>query len=153
MKFRLDEVGWQVAVVPSAAGSYFGRENVSPTDEARQAAIYSDALRYLSCDASVDSVLFFLLRDEPNLDRWQAGLVRADGSPRPSYFAVKTAAAETAGKCRGRMRAWHHTTTVEGARVAFPKSRVRPAGKVHLALVANADEDAVVEAALFRGGR
>ena len=151
--FRLDELGWQVDVAPGFEAAYFGRENVRPTDESSQAGIYGDAVRYLACDASVQSVLFFLLRDEPDLDRWQAGLVRADGSRRPSFDAVKTALAQTKGTCAGQMRSWRHSTTVEGARVRFPAGRVLPARRLMLALVANAEEDALVEASLYRGAR
>ena len=151
MTFRLDELGWQVAVEPSLDPSYVGRENVRPTDEGAQAGIYGEAIRYLGCDASVRSILFFLLRDEPDLDRWQAGLVRVDGSRRPSFDAVKAAFAQTGGRCMGQMRSWRHSTTVEGARVSFPRKRVLPARKLTLAMVANADEDAVVEASLYRG--
>lgn len=155
LKFRLDELGWQVGVVPEAAGAYFGRENVRPTDEAAQASTYGEAIRYLACDASVNSVLFFLLRDEPNLDRWQAGLVRADGTRRPSFDSVKAALAQTSGRCQGAMRAWRHTARVEGARVKWPRQRRLPARKLTLALVLNADEDARFEAGLFnaRGKR
>jgi hypothetical protein len=155
LKFRLDELGWQVDVHPAAAGAYFGRENVRPTDEDSQSRIYGEAIRYLACDASVGSVLFFLLRDEPNLDRWQAGLVRADGSRRPSFDAVKAAAAQTSGRCQGKMRSWRHSTRVEGARVAWPRQRRLPARRLTLALVVNAEEDARVEAGLYnaRGKR
>jgi hypothetical protein len=152
LKFRLDEVGWQVGVVPTAAPSYFGSENVRPTNEATQARIYAEAIRYLACDASVRSLLFFLLRDEPDLDRWQAGLVRADGTRRPSFQAVKTAVAQTGGRCAGPMRPWRHTTRVEGARVKFPASLTLPARRLSLALVLNAEEDARVEAGLYRAG-
>jgi hypothetical protein len=153
LKFRLDELGWQVGVDPAAAGAYFGRENVLPTDEANQGRIYADAVRYLACDASVGSVLFFLLRDEPNLDRWQAGLVRADGTRRPSFDSVKAAVAETAGRCPGAMRSWRHTTRVEGARVKWPRQRRLPARRLTLALVLNAEEDARFEAGLYKGRR
>ena len=149
LRFRLDEVGWQVGVHPAAAGSYHGRENVAPTDESAQASIYGDALRYVACDASVDSVLFFLLRDEPDLDRWQAGLVRADGTRRPSFDAVKAVLAQTGGRCEGSVRAWRHTTRVEGAKVKWPVKRRLPARRLNLALVANADEDARFEAGLY----
>src|SRR5215210_5715047 len=151
--FRLDELGWQVDVAPGLETAYFGRENVRPTDESAQARIYGEAVRYLACDASVRSVLFFLLRDEPDLDRWQAGLVRADGSRRPSFDAVKAAMMETNGNCTGQMRSWHHSSTVEGARVRFPNDRVLPARRLAVALVANAEEDARVEASLYRDGR
>jgi hypothetical protein len=154
LKFRLDEVGWQVAV-NQAAGVYFGRENVRPTDEGTQAAIYGDAVRYLACDAAVDSVLFFLLRDEPDLDRWQAGLVRADGSRRPSFDAVKAAVSQTGGRCLGALRPWRHSTRVEGAKVKWPRKLRLPARRLTLAAVANAQEDATVEAVLVnaRGKR
>jgi hypothetical protein len=151
MTFRLDELGWQVDVVTAASTPYYGAENVRPTDEGAQAAIYSDAIRYLACDASVRSILFFLLRDELDLDRWQSGLVRADGSRRPSFDAVKSAMAATNGNCAGQMRSWRHSTTVAGARVKFPRSRVLPARRLSLAMVANAQEDATVEASLYRG--
>jgi hypothetical protein len=151
MTFRLDELGWQVDVVTAAATPYHGRENVRPTDERAQAAIYAEAIRYLSCDASVRSILFFLLRDEPDLDRWQSGLVRADGSRRPSFDSVKAAMAASSGNCVGQMRSWRHSTTVSGAKVKFPRIRVLPARKLTLAMVANAEEDATVDAALYRG--
>jgi hypothetical protein len=153
LTFRLDELGWQVGVVPTSAAAYHGAETIRPTDENAQAGIYAEAVRYLGCDASVRSILFFLLRDEADLERWQAGLVRADGSRRPSFDAVKAAMAQTSGNCTGRMRSWRHSTTVEGARVRFPKGRVLPARRLTLAMVANADEDAAVEASLYRGKR
>jgi hypothetical protein len=149
LKFRLDELGWQVAVHPSAANAYFGFENVRPTNEASQSRIYADSIRYLACDASVSSVLFFLLQDEPNLERWQAGLVRADGTRRPSFHAVKAALAQTSGRCQGAMRSWRHTTRVERARVRWPRQRTLPARQLTLAPVLNAEEDARVEAGLY----
>jgi hypothetical protein len=153
MAFRLDELGWQVRVVSSSAAAYYGHESVRPTNESSQSGIYNQAIRYLACDASVRSVLFFLLRDEPDLERWQAGLVRADNSRRPSFDAVKAGIAQTGGRCPGRMRSWRHSTTVAGAKVRFPKRRVLPARRLTLALVANAEEDAMAEASLFRGGK
>ena len=153
MTFRLDELGWQVGVVPSAAGAYHGRESVRTTTEVNQSGIYNAAIRYLACDASVRSVLFFLLKDEPDLERWQAGLVRADGSLRPSFSSVRASIAQTGGRCPGRMRSWRHSTTVSGAKLRFPRKRVLPARRLTVALVANAQEDATVEAGLYRGSR
>jgi len=149
----LDELGWQVDVASAALSAYSGRESVVPTTEAAQARIYGDAVRYLTCDASVRSILFFLLRDEPDLDRWQAGLVRADGSRRASFNAVKAAIGATNGNCQGRMRSWRHSSKVDGAKVRFPRGRTVPARRLTLALVANANEDALVEATLLRGKR
>jgi hypothetical protein len=155
MKVRLDELGWQANAVPSSAFAYYGRESIRPTNENAQASIYYDAIRYLACDASVHSVLFFLLRDEPNLERWQAGLVRADGTRRPSFYSVKAAIAQTRGGCRGKMRPWRHTTRVAGARVKWPRKRTQRARRLNLELVLNAQEDALFEAGLYnaRGKR
>ena len=152
LTLRLDELGWQVDVV-SAASVYTGQENIRPTNEAAQAQIYADSVRYLACDASVRSILFFLLRDEADLDRWQSGLVRVDGTRRPSFDSVKAAMAQTGGKCAGQVRSWRHSTTVEGAKVRFPRKRVMPARRLTLALIANAEEDATVEAVLLKGRR
>ena len=102
LRVRLDEVGWQVAVPRNRLGAYFGAETVEPTTEASQASIYASLVRYEACDPSVDALLFLGLRDEPNLSRWQAGLMRADGSPRPSYRSVQTVLSETGGNCVGR---------------------------------------------------
>jgi hypothetical protein len=153
MTFRLGEIGWQVGIVPNSTGAYYGRESVRPTNEASQAGIYAQAIRYLACDASVQSMLFFLLRDEPDLERWQAGLVRADGSARPSFDSVKATLTQTGGRCTGRLRSWRHSTKVAGARVRFPRKRTFPARRLALALVANAQEDALVDARLYRGRR
>jgi hypothetical protein len=153
MLFRLDELGWQVGILPNSASAYFGFESVRPTNETAQSGIYAQAIRYLACDASVRSVLFFLLRDEPDLERWQAGLIRADGSLRPSFASVKAAIAQSNGRCASRFRSWRHTTKVMGAKVRFPKSRVLPARRLTLALVANTAEDASVDVGLYRGNR
>jgi hypothetical protein len=151
--FRLDELGWQVRIPPGSAAAYFGFESVRPTTEATQSGIYAQAIRYLACDASVRSVLFFLLRDEPDLERWQAGLIRADGSPRSSFDSVRAEIARSNGRCAGQVRSWRHSTKVAGARLRFPKARGLPARRLTLALVANAEEDATAEAAVYRGKR
>jgi hypothetical protein len=123
LRFRLNEVGWQVEIVPSAKSAYHGRENVATTDEATQAQIYSDAVPFIACDPAVRSLLFFHLIDDPDLDRWQSGLIRADGTKRPAYNSVKAAIARTGGRCGGVTTAWRHATTVVGpsARFAFKK--------------------------------
>ena len=150
LRMKLDEVGWQVAVNPDALGAYFGEESIVPTSEWAQAAIYSGLIRYVACDPSVESILFFGLEDEPNLDRWQAGLMRADGSRRPSYEAVQATIAQTGGNCSGRMRSWRHSVTVDGAKATFPKERRLPARVDAWSFLASADEDAVFDAGIYR---
>jgi hypothetical protein len=153
LKFRLDEVGWQVRVNPSAQHAYEGTENITPTDEASQARIYGDLIRFLGCDSSVSSLLFFGLTDEPDLDRWQAGLVRADGTPRPAYGAVKSTFAQTHGRCAGTKHSWRHTETVLGANATFrSKGRFVPVKHRHWAFNATAEENARFQAGVFRAG-
>lgn len=155
LRVKLDEVGWQVAVVPESVGAYFGAESISPTTEAVQASIYGGLLRYVACDASVDSVLFFGLQDEPNLDRWQAGLMRADGTRRPSYDVVKSTLAATGGNCVGGARSWRHSTTVDGAEATFRRDRRLPSRVDSWSFLASADEDSTFDAGIYRlvGGR
>jgi hypothetical protein len=150
LRVKLDEVGWQVAVVPQSLPSYFGAESIAPTSEEAQAAIYPALLNYVACDQSVEAVLFFGLQDEPNLDRWQAGLMRADGSLRASYGTVKATIAADGGNCTGTMRSWHHSTTVDGAKATFPKLRRLPR-RVHAwSFLATAEEDALFDAGIYR---
>ncbi len=147
---KLDEVGWQVVVIQEARSAYFGVESIVPTSEAAQASIYATLLRYVECDPAVDSVLFFGLQDEPNLERWQAGLMRADETPRPSYDSVKATIAETGGTCAGAMRAWRHSTTVDGAKATFRKNRRVPSRVDSWSFLASADEDALFDAGIYR---
>ena len=150
LRIRLDEVGWQVAVPHRTLGAYFGAETVRPTTEAEQASIYASLVRYEACDPDVDALLFFGLRDEPNLARWQAGLMRADGSVRPSYRSVQAVLKETDGKCDGKMRSWRHSTTVQGASAAFPPSRRLPARLRSWGFKATVGEDARFRASVYR---
>jgi hypothetical protein len=117
-KVALDEVGWQVDT--EGRPGYHGRENVPPIDEAKQAEYYAELVRYFACDPSVESLNFFHLVDEADRDRFQTGLVRVDGSRRPSYDAVKQAIAETNGECQGRPRPLAPVVrTVIGGRADF----------------------------------
>lgn len=150
LKMKLDEVGWQVGVVPSARDAYFGTESIRPTDEGTQAAIYAGLLQRVACDPSVDTVLFFGLQDEPNLDRWQSGLMRADGTPRASYEAVRSTLAQSGGRCTGRMRSWRHSTELEGVAATFPRLGPLPSRASSWSLVARAEEDARFEAGIYR---
>jgi len=153
LKFRLDEVGWQVRILASAEHAYEGTETIEPTDEQSQARIYGDLIRFLACDQSVSSLLFFGLVDEPDLDRWQAGLIRADGTLRPAYGAVKSTFAQTQGRCGGKKHSWRHAETVLGARAKFPSMRrFLPVKHRYWAFNATAEENARFQAGVFRAG-
>jgi hypothetical protein len=132
LTFKLDEVGWQVAIPRRSRRAYHGRENVRPTDERTQARIYGELVRQISCDVSVTELLFFGLVDEANLDRWQAALVRADRTRRPAWGAVRAALDDVANGCPRRASPWFHTERVIGAGVAYSRGRV----------VVKAEEDA-----------
>ncbi len=119
LTLKITEIGWQVAVPASAAGAYHGLENVRTTDEATQARIYGQLVRELACDPAVTDVLFFHLVDEADLGGFQSGLIRADGSLRPSYAAVRGEIAATGGSCTGTPRAWKHAEDVVGASLSF----------------------------------
>jgi hypothetical protein len=149
LTFRLDEVGWQVGVPAVSRHAYFGRESVDTTNEAAHAQIYADAVRLLACDPSVRSMLFFGLVDEPDLERWQAGLMRADWSRRPAYDSVKRAIAETGLRCTRPQAAWKHVTSVVGAtwRPGLPRTRQQ---KTTWSFSAKVGEDAVYRAAVLR---
>jgi hypothetical protein len=150
LKMKLDEVGWQVGVVPGSQSAYFGQESIKPTDEQTQASIYAGLLRQVACDPAVDSVLFFGFQDEPNLDRWQSGLMRADGSKRASYDSVKATLAQTGGRCAGRMQNWRHSMELEGVSAKFLKLGRLPSRANSWSLIARAEEDALFDAGIHR---
>jgi hypothetical protein len=150
LRLRVAEVGWQVGVVPSAAASYTGSENVATTDEANQATDYVQAIRVLACDPSVKSLDFFGLEDETDLAAWQAGLIRADGTTRPSYDAVKAELAASHGGCAGAATTWKHTTAVVGATARFDARTTLPAGFVAWSFPLGVKENALFSAGLFR---
>lgn len=133
LMFKLDEVGWQVGIPKGNRTAYFGKESIKPTNERTQAQIYGRLVRTVACDPSVYSLLFFGLIDEPNLDRWQAALLRADKTRRPAWETVRDALTDVESGCRGQVARWRHTEKVVGAQVR------RLAGK----LVIRAGEDAV----------
>ena len=153
LRFRLNEVGWQVEIVPSARGAYFGRETVATTDESSQAEIYGQAIPFIACDPAVRSLLFFHLIDDRNLDRWQSGLIRADGTRRPSYDSVKAAIARTGGRCAGITTAWRHATTVIGPSAKFPFKRAVPQKTKTWTMVATSFEASSYHAGVFRVAR
>jgi hypothetical protein len=115
----LDETGWQARIPAAARDAYTGRESSKTVDDPTQARIYGDLARFVECDPAVTALNLFHLVDEADLDRFQSGLVRADGTHRPSYDAVKSAIAQTQGDCTGAEATWRHVTAVAGPTAAF----------------------------------
>jgi len=150
LKLRIAEVGWQVGVIPGMEGAYTGKENVLPTDETRQAFDYTQAIRSLACDPSVRSLLFFGLEDETDLSRWQAGILRADGTRRPSYDSVKSELATSKGACAGTPVTWSHVTGVVGVKTRFDRRKVMDARFRKWGFSLTNEDNATFSAGLFR---
>jgi hypothetical protein len=117
LRLHLDEVGWQVET--QGRLGYRGIENVPVTDEATQAAIYGQLVREAACDPDVASISFFGYRDDGLRTGFQAGLERADGSPRLSAAAVQAAIPEG---CTSGERSWAPGVEVLGARVSVAET-------------------------------
>ena len=143
------EVGWQVGVKKGNGSPYYGRENVKVTTEARQADIYAQVVRMTNCDLLVDAMNIFGFVDEPDLDRFQAGLLRADWTKRPSYKRVKSAVAAAEDGCQGVPVQWRHTQSVVGVGVDFGKLRPQSLKQTWWGFTATAKEDATYTAGVF----
>ncbi len=118
--FRIDESGTQVKIDPTKVNPdlYSGTENVPTVDEATQAQYYTGLINLAKCDPAVSTLDLFHLIDEPLLNSgFQSGLLRIDGSKRPSYAAVKQAIA--AARACAKPHTWKHTTVVIGAKGSF----------------------------------
>ena len=147
LRLELAEVAVQVRIPDSLASRYTFAENVPVASEARQAEAYPALLRYFACDPAVADVLLFLLLDQQDLRRYQSGLLRIDGSKRPSFDSVRNAI-PTLGNC-GAQRSWRHVERVNGARVLFgSKTRLRVFQTV-FGVSVTAGEDATAKAGLF----
>jgi hypothetical protein len=156
LRFDLDEVGWQVQIPPALAPMYHGTETpgLRLVSEATQANYYADTISRVACDPTVRMLSFFHLIDETDLDRWQSGLERADGSRRPSYDRVKQALAQSHGTCQGRPAVkWKHATGVVSPVVAWGKLRKPfPRKARRWSFRAGAGEQVDFRAGIFKAG-
>ena len=154
LKFDLDEVGWQVAPLPALASLYTGVETPGTRliSEDDQAAYYRDTVMLAECDPGVRMLSFFHLVDETDLDRWQSGLERADGSHRPSYEAVKQVLAQSHGNCQTTPVKWRHVTAVVLPAVAWGSLKPQPLKRTRWSFTVGAGEEADFRAGLFKAG-
>jgi hypothetical protein len=153
LKLDLDEVGWQVAPLPALASLYFGTEIDKPVTEQQQAEYYGDTITFAECDPSVRLLSFFHLVDERDLNRWQSGLERADGSHRPAYDTVKSTIAQTKGNCQGLPVTWRHTTAVVLPVAAWPSLRKPISAKRRIwSFRAGAGEEVTFRAGVYKAG-
>jgi len=108
------ETGFQTTIPNEKRSLYSGAENdahpLAPVmpgpDPGRsdgasagwdQATQLANAIRLASCQPAVGAFFNFQLADESNLAGWQSGVLWADGTPKPSYAAVKAAIAQVNG--------------------------------------------------------
>jgi hypothetical protein len=118
LKIRIHESGHETRT--DGVAGYTGREEVPPVDEATQARYYGQLIRHFACDPAVDSINFFHLVDESDRGGLQSGLVRVDGTRKPSYDTVRAAIAEARTRgCTGKPVRWAPATTVVGTNVSF----------------------------------
>jgi hypothetical protein len=122
LEISIDEVGWQTAIPLASQSAYSGYETVPVTSERAQAQVYGQLIARAECDSSIADLLFMPFIDESQLSGFQSGLVRADGTKRPSYATVHAALARGTS-CRGRAVSWHHVTGVVGAHAYFGPAR------------------------------
>ena len=119
LKLRIDEIGWQATVPAARRSAYHGRETAAATSERAQADNYAKVIAMAACDRSISALYLLHLRDDPDLERYQSGIRRADGSARPAYAAVRAAAVRARRGCTGKQVVWRHATGVVGARAQF----------------------------------
>jgi hypothetical protein len=153
LRLSLDEVGWQVGT--QGRPGYAGAENVPVTTEAAQARVYGSLVRLAACEPDVAAVNFFGFRDDGLRSGFQAGLFRADGSPRPSADAVRVAVAEAGRSCVARAP-WQPRRGVTGAAVGgaalLAHTPVAAGTPLSLTASASAVEGATAQAFLQRAG-
>jgi hypothetical protein len=86
------EYGVETTIPPAKASLYNGHEVVPTVDESTQASYYVEAIKLAACQPTVRMLLFFHVVDETKLAGLQTGVRYADGSPKASLGAVRTAA-------------------------------------------------------------
>src|SRR3954454_12248572 len=96
---------------------------------------------------------FFHLVDETDLERWQSGLERADGSHRPSYDALKQTIAQTHGNCPTFVTNWRHTAGVVLPVAAWGNlAKPQPLKRSRWSFSAGSGEQAAFRAGIFKAG-
>ena len=142
-----------MGVLPALAPLYSGVENGPTTDEATQAQIYGDLIKQAACDPTVRLLSFFHLADELDLKTWQSGLIRADGSHRPSYDAVKAMIALTHGDCQAAITPWVHAPGVVSPFASWGSlSKPLKSKRSRWSFLARAGEEATFRAGIFKAG-
>ena len=156
------EAGYQTVPDPSRQGAYAGRENDDHplADPAAQSAQLTAGIEFAYCQPYVGAFFNFLLWDEPDLARWQSGVLWADGSRKPSYEALRRVIDEIrTGKVDcGRVAALARATSTGAAdglvtRVEWPPLDAFSVYNVVWRFAIEARSDARYRATIVRAGR
>jgi hypothetical protein len=150
LKLRVDEIAWQTTVPARSRAAYFGTETASVTSERAHAANYAKLIQLAACDASISALYFLHLRDDPDLERFQSGLYRADGSPRPALATVRKAITRARKGCSGKTVRWRHVSGVIGAGARFSPKRSFPRARRDWGFNVTAAEEATYAGAIYR---
>jgi Glycosyl hydrolase catalytic core len=67
---------------------------------AKQAAYLTQAFAIARANPRIDMMLWFLLRDDTNINGWQSGLITAGGQKKPSFAAFERMAGRAAARRR-----------------------------------------------------
>jgi hypothetical protein len=146
LKFKIDEIGWQTAIIDSKKSLYSGTENVQTIDEPTQASFYHRMWRYYLCDDLINEALIFHIIDEQDLGRFQSGVEWVDHTHKASYAALKKLIQDTLAKCNDTPVKWRHTTNVLNASASFKPSAA-------FVFNATATEDFQYVAGIYRAGK
>ena len=84
------EYGVDAQVPPGKRNLYSGVPAVRVAEN-RQADFYRQAFLLAACQPGTIGVILFMIRDEPQLERWQSGLYYPDGSAKSSLPSVRQA--------------------------------------------------------------
>lgn len=127
------EAGYQTVPDPATSSLYTGRENdarplpAAETGNLTQGSQLRAAVRLAYCQPYVSAFFNFLLWDEPDLARWQSGVLAPDGTRKPSYDALRRVAGEVSGgaiDCTTVPRPQPRANGVLLDRVEWPELRV-----------------------------
>jgi hypothetical protein len=99
------EAGYQTVPGNAERTLYTGRENdaeaipdatgtPAPAGAVTQTSQLADGIRLAYCQPYVRAFFNFLLWDEPDLTRWQSGLLWVDGKPKASYDTLRAVIGE-----------------------------------------------------------
>ncbi len=99
------EAGYQTVPGTAERTLYTGRENdaeaildgtgtSAPPGAVTQSSQLADGIRLAYCQPYVRAFFNFLLWDEPDLSRWQSGVLWVDGTPKASYDTLRAVIGE-----------------------------------------------------------